>query len=205
MSVIKDKNTNVKLNKAKKDKNDEFYTQYADIEKEIDAYLSFNPDLFRDKTVLLPCDDPNWSNFTRYFVQNFLKLGLKRLISTCIADSQLGRGKLLIIDNPFNKQHHQNWQLDGIVYIDDIISDKSKVALKELPCQYLLGDGDFRSQEIANFAAQSDIIITNPPFSLFREFMDWGVKTGKQFSIIGNMNAITCKKFSLLSKRIKFG
>lgn len=203
MSARKDKNTNVKLNKAKKDKNDEFYTQYTDIEKEIDAYLSFNPDLFRDKTVLLPCDDPNWSNFTRYFVQNFLKLGLRRLISTCIADSPLGKGKLLIIDNPSNKHHPQNQQLDSVVYIDDIISDKSKVMLKELPCQSLLGDGDFRSQEITNFAAQSDIIITNPPFSLFREFMDWVIRAGKQFSIIGNMNAITCKEIFPLIKENK--
>lgn len=203
MSARKDKNTNVKLNKAKKDKNDEFYTQYADIEKEIETYLSFNPDLFRDKTVLLPCDDPNWSNFTRYFVQNFLKLGLRRLISTCIADSPLGKGKLLIIDNPSNKHHPQNQQLDSVVYIDDIISDKSKVMLKELPCQSLLGDGDFRSQEITNFADQSDIIITNPPFSLFREFMDWVIKTSKQFSIIGNMNAITCKEIFPLIKENK--
>ena len=79
MLSLKDKNTNVKLNKAKKDKNDEFYTQLSDIEKEIETYLSFTPDLFRDKTVLLPCDDPNWSNFTRYFIQNF-----KKTLSTLI-------------------------------------------------------------------------------------------------------------------------
>ena len=172
MSSLKDKNTNVKLNKAKKDKNDEFYTQYADIEKEIDTYLSFTPDLFRDKTVLLPCDDPNWSNFTRYFIQNFKRLGLKRLISTCVAGEPLDKGKLLIVNKSSNSENNlltPNNQLSGVVSIDEVITDSlsSKIELQELPYQYLLGDGDFRSQEVTDFATQTDIIITNPPFSLF--------------------------------------
>lgn len=179
MSSLKDKNTNVKLNKAKKDKNDEFYTQVSDIEKEIETYLSFTPDLFKDKTVLLPCDDPNWSNFTRYFIQNFKRLGLKRLISTCVAGELLDKGKLLIVNKSSNSENNlltPNTQLRGVVSIDEVITDSlsSKIELQELSYQYLLGDGDFRSQEVADFATQSDIIITNPPFSLFREFMDWG-------------------------------
>lgn len=205
MSSLKDTNTNVKLNKAKKDKNDEFYTQLSDIEKEIETYLLFTPDLFRDKTILLPCDDPNWSNFVRYFIQNFKRFGLKRLISTCVASEPLGKGKLLIINSGSDNNkslRNQNAQLSGAINIDDVITDSSssKVELKELPYQYLLGDGDFRSQEVTDFAALSDIIITNPPFSLFREFMDWVIKTGKQFSIIGNMNAITCKEIFPLIK-----
>ena len=101
MSAIKDKNTNVKLNKAKKDKNDEFYTQYTDIEKEIEAYLEYNPNTFKDKIILLPCDDPNWSSFTQFFINNFEKLGIKKLVSTCIAskyNSNSDKGKILIID-----------------------------------------------------------------------------------------------------------
>lgn len=207
MSSLEDTNTNtnVKLNKAKKDKNDEFYTQLSDIEKEIETYLFFTPDLFRDKTVLLPCDDPNWSNFIRYFIQNFKRLGLKRLISTCITNEPLGKGKLLIVNRDYDSNNNlmkPNMQLSGVVSIDDIINDNlsSKIELQELSYQYLLGDGDFRSQEVTDFATQSDIIITNPPFSLFREFIDWVIKTGKLFSIIGNMNAITCKEIFPLIK-----
>lgn len=205
MASLKDTNTNVKLNKAKKDKNDEFYTQLSDIEKEIETYLSFTPNLFSNKTILLPCDDPNWSNFTRYFIQNFKRLGLKRLISTCVTREPLGKGKLLIINSGSDNNKsliNQNAQLSGVINIDDVIADGSseKIELKELPYQYLLGGGDFRSQEVTDFAAQSDIIITNPPFSLFREFMDWVIKTGKLFSIIGNMNAITCKEIFPLIK-----
>lgn len=140
MSSFKDKNTNVKLNKAKKDKNDEFYTQLSDIEKEIETYLSFTPDLFRDKTVLLPCDNPNWSNFTRYFIQNFKRLGLKRLISTCVAGEPLDKGKLLIVNKSSNSENNlltPNTQLSGVVSIDEVITDSlsSKIELQELPYQ----------------------------------------------------------------------
>ena len=183
---------NINLNKAKRDKNDEFYTQYADIEKEIYAYLDFKPNLFKNKTVLLPCDDPTWSNFTRYFLENFEKLGLKKIISTCIANqtnkllaNKRQNGKILTID----RHNYKSFQ------------DASKIPDKLI--QDLAGDGNFRSSEVTELAKKADFIITNPPFSLFREFMDWVVKAGKQFSIIGNMNAITCKEIFPLIKENK--
>ena len=185
---------NINLNKAKRDKNDEFYTQYVDIEKEIEAYLDFEPNLFKDKTVLLPCDDPTWSNFTRYFLENFERLGLEKIISACIANkanklpaNKLQKGKILTID----RHNYKSFQ--------DVPEIPDKLI------QYLVGDGDFRSSEVTELAKKADFIITNPPFSLFREFMDWVVKTGKQFSIIGNMNAITCKEIFHLLKKIKYG
>lgn len=143
------KNSN--LNKAKKEKNDEFYTQYHDIEKEMNAYLEYDANTFRGKTVLLPCDDPEWSNFTKYFAQNFTRLGLKKLIST--GYSYNGRGKVFTIDANIN---------------NDMIID-----VNALKWDYLDGDGDFRSDEIKKLRNEADIIVTNPPFSLFREFIDW--------------------------------
>ena len=165
------KNNN--LTSAKKAKNDEFYTQYADIEKELQAYLDKNPNVFRNKIVLCPCDDPGWSNFTKWFAQNFKTIGLKKLISTSYNPG--GKGKLFWIDRDIDG--------DGKIDINDLQS-----------CE-LQGDGDFRSQEVTAIRDQADFIITNPPFSLFREFMDWIWKgPGLQFLVIGNMNAITYKE-----------
>mgnify|MGYP002739775922 CR=1 FL=1 len=182
------KNTN--LNKAKENKNDEFYTQYADIEKEIESYLKANPTIFEDKTVLLPCDDPTVSNFTRYFVNNFEKLGLKKLISTSFANSYLNEtnGKVLVLSKA------------------DFTNRNIKES-KEIQYSLLRGDGDFRSDEITSFRNEADIIITNPPFSIFREFIDWLVKADKSFLIIGNMNAIGYKKvFPLIQKnKVRLG
>lgn len=156
--------TNSDLRKAKTGKNDEFYTQYDDIEKEIGLILDYNPRFFRGKTVLLPCDDPEWSNFTRYFMDNFEKFGLARLISTSYSRDG-GQGRILDIsaDNYSNK----------------------------LSWQSLKGDGDFRSEEVTNYLSQADVVITNPPFSLFREILAWVLKADKLFSLVGNMNAIT--------------
>ena len=170
------KNSN--LNKAKKEKNDEFYTQYHDIEKEMNAYLEYDVNTFRGKTVLLPCDDPVWSNFTKYFAQNFTRLGLKKLISTGYAiDGE--RGKIFTVDSDING--------DGIIDIDN------------LKWGYLDGNGDFRSDEVKKLRDEADIIVTNPPFSLFREFLAWVVEASKKFVLIGNMNAITYKEsFSLI-------
>ena len=194
------KNTN--LGAAKAAKNDEFYTQYADIQKEINAYLEYNPDTFRDKTVLLPCDDPEWSNFTRFFAQNFERLGLKRLISTSYAveskrykyyeptlfetESPLfDIDKTRIKGKIFELTHDTNQ--NGVIDIDD------------LEWHYLEGDGDFRSKEVCKLRDEADIIVTNPPFSLFREFLAWIISAGKQFLIIGNRNGITYKEvFSLI-------
>ncbi len=189
--------TNQNLSKAKKEKNDEFYTQYPDIQKEINAYLEYNPNVFRGKTILLPCDDPEWSNFTKFFAQNFENFGLKKLISTSYAveskkikqweptifetenpnydaDKSRTNGKIFVLDHDTNQ--------NGIIDIDD------------LEWKYLEGDGDFRSDEVKKLRDEADIIITNPPFSLFREFLAWIMEAGKQFLIIGNVNAISYKE-----------
>ena len=163
---------NSQLHKAKKEKNDEFYTQYHDIEKEMNAYLEYDANTFRGKTVLLPCDDPEWSNFTKYFAQNFTRLGLKKLISTGYA---IGGGKIFTVDVDING--------DGVIDIDD------------LKWEYLEGDGDFRSDEVKKLRSEADIIVTNPPFSLFREFIDWIIGAPKQikFSLVSNLNSVICK------------
>lgn len=195
---------NSNLTEAKRTKNDEFYTQYHDIEKEISAYLEYNPDVFRGKTVLLPCDDPEWSNFTKYFAQNFERFGLKKLISTSYAeDSKTYKGynqpTLFEINNPqFDKiKATRNGKIFTLFH--DTTSDH-KVNLDDLEWHYLEADGDFRSAEIKKLRDESDIIITNPPFSMFREFLAWIVDARKQFVIIGNMNAITYKEVFPLIK-----
>lgn len=161
------------LRSAKKAKNDEFYTQYQDIQTEINAYLDYNPDLFKDKTVLCPCDDPEWSNFTKFFAQNFKAFRLKKFISTSYNPGRMGK----------------------IFWIDRDVNGDGKIDINDLQWDWLVGDGDFRSQEVTAIRNQVDFIITNPPFSLFREFMDWIWKgPGLQFLVIGNMNAITYKE-----------
>ena len=161
---------NTNLGAAKAAKNDEFYTQWNDIENEMQAYLEYNPDVFRGKTILLPCDDPDWSNFTKYFAERFEQLGLKKLISTSYA-ADGGNGKVFILEGENGPQ----WG-------------------------YLAGDGDFRSDEVTALRDEADMVITNPPFSLFREFMVWLVEGGVEFSAIGNMNAIACKEIFPLIK-----
>lgn len=198
---------NSNLAEAKRVKNDEFYTQYHDIEKEVSAYLEFNPDVFRGKTVLLPCDDPEWSNFTKYFAQNFEKLGLKRIISTSYAvDSKnYKRGYKPTAFETSNPQFDKNKSTkNGKIFT--LSHDKTgdhKVNVNDLEWHYLIGDGDFRSDEIKKLRDESDIIITNPPFSLFREFLAWTVEAKKQFVIIGNLHAITYKEVFPLIKENK--
>lgn len=185
------------LGNAKRARNDEFYTQFQDIEKEMNAYLEFNPDVFRDKIVLLPCDDPEWSNFTKYFAQNFETFGLRKLISTSYAPNSkpqdidwqpslfeqesphfdevktVSRGKIFTL--------HRDTTGDGVIDVED------------LEWSYLEGDGDFRSDEIKALRDEADIVITNPPFSLFSEFLTWIMEAQKLFVIVGNQNAITYK------------
>lgn len=195
---------NENLSKAKEAKNDEFYTQYHDIEKEVSAYLEYNPDVFRGKTVLLPCDDPEWSNFTKYFAQNFETFGLKKLISTSYAPEskryKFGYVPTLFeteaphFDADKSKTHGRIFVLDHDVTGDGVIN------FEDLEWQYLEGDGDFRSKEICKLRDEADFIITNPPFSLFREFLAWIIEADKQFLIIGNMNAITYKEVFPLIK-----
>ena len=195
---------NTNLSNAKNAKNDEFYTQYYDIEKEISAYLEYNPDVFRGKTVLLPCDDPEWSNFTKYFAQNFERFGLKKLISTSYAvDSKTyKRGYQPTLFETSDPQYDENKTVkNGKIFT--LTHDKTgdcKINVDDLEWHYLAGDGDFRSAEITKLRDEADLIITNPPFSLFREFLAWIVEADKQFSIIGNMNAITYKEVFPLIK-----
>lgn len=165
---------NTKLSKAKTAKNDEFYTQYYDIEKEIQAYLEFNPDVFKDKTVLLPCDDPEWSNFTRYFAQNFTRLGLKKLISTSFAPknkSDITYQVTLFGENGPIYDKTKSSQQGKIFTLTKDNNTDGVIDLDDLEWAYLAGDGDFRSDEIKTLRDEADIIVTNPPFSLFREFL----------------------------------
>ncbi len=189
---------NSNLSNAKNAKNDEFYTQYHDIEKEVAAYLEYNPDVFRGKTILLPCDDPEWSNFTKFFAQNFDRFGLKKLISTSYApDSKTYKGHyeptLFEQNNP--QYDKEKTTKNGKIFT--LSHDKSgdgKIDVNDLEWKYLAGSGDFKSHEIVRLRDEADIIITNPPFSLFREFLGWVVQADKQFLIIGNINAITYKE-----------
>jgi len=222
---------NNNLTSAKKAKNDEFYTQYSDIEKEINAYLEFDENVFKNKTILLPCDDPEWSNFTKYFAQNFERFGLKKLISTSYAHNSKNyngdyQPSLFETEDP---QYDETKTItNGKIFT--LTKDKNKngvINFEDLQWQYLNGDGDFRSEEIKKLRDEADIIITNPPFSLFRDFLAWivgkqeipllrggtegdGVDTSKttppsqkQFLIIGNMNAITYKEVFPLIKENK--
>ena len=194
---------NSNLGAAKAAKNDEFYTQYADIQKEVNAYLEYNPDTFRDKTVLLPCDDPEWSNFTRFFAQNFERLGLKKLISTSYAveskkykdyEPTLFETESPLFDEDKTRTHGK------IFVLERDVNGSGRIDIDDLEWHYLDGDGDFRSPEVCALRDESDVIVTNPPFSLFRELLAWIVGAGKGCLIIGNMNAITYKEVFPLIK-----
>jgi hypothetical protein len=198
---------NENLGNAKKAKDDEFYTQYHDIEKEMNAYLEYNPDVFRGKTVLLPCDDPEWSNFTKFFAQKFQDLGLNKLISTSYAPNSK---PLEIPYQPtlFELENEQfdeaKTQANGKIFT--LTKDKTGdgiINVEDLEWTYLKGDGDFRSEEIKALRDEADIVITNPPFSLFREFMSWITEADKSFVVLGNINAITYKEVFPLIKENK--
>ena len=198
---------NENLSKAKNAKNDEFYTQYHDIEKEINAYLEYNPNVFEGKTILLPCDDPEWSNFTKFFAQNFERFKLKKLVSTSYAPESKNiktnyQPTLFEVNDP---QFDKNKTIvNGKIFTltQDNTGD-GKIDVNDLEWSYLEGDGDFRSKEIIKLRDEADIIITNPPFSLFREFLAWIVEAEKKFVLIGNMNAITYKEVFPLIKNDK--
>lgn len=189
---------NKNLSNAKNAKNDEFYTQYPDIEKEVNAYLEYNPDVFRGKTVLLPCDDPEWSNFTKYFAQRFQHLGLKKLISTSFApDSKAANTPFqpTLFETNSPQYDRDKAHAKGKIFI--LESDRTgdgRIDVDDLQWQYLEGDGDFRSREVCALRDEADVIVTNPPFSLFREFVAWIMEAEKEFLIIGNVNAITAKE-----------
>lgn len=190
---------NKKLTEAKSARKDEFYTRYHDIEVEVLAYLDYNPDTFRGKTVLLPCDDPEWSNFTKFFAQNFERLGLKKLISTSYAvNSKNYRIKYMpsLFEQDSTLFDVNKTRIRGKKFIleKDITGD-GKINHDDIEWQYLEGDGDFRSNEIKQMRDEADIIVTNPPFSLFREFMGWIFEAKKQFLVLSNVNAITYRDF----------
>jgi hypothetical protein len=184
------------LNAAKSAKKDEFYTQFVDIEKEMNAYLEYDKNVFKDKTVLLPCDDPEWSNFTKYFAQNFQKFGLKKIVSTSYAPSVRSlreQPSLFEVESPiFDKEKSET--KGKIFTVSRDVNNDRKIDVNDLEWDYLKGDGDFRSPELCQLRDESDIIVTNPPFSLFREFLAWIIEGQKKFVILGNVNAVTYKE-----------
>ena len=184
-----------KLVEAKKAKFDEFYTQYEDIQREINAYVEYDPNVFRDKVVLLPCDDPEWSNFTRFFAQNFVSLGLKKLISTSFA-VESKRDKYYQV-SLFEEQSPifdvKKTRTHGKIFVLERNSD-NYVDIENLQWKYLKGDGDFRSKEVTKLRDEADIIVTNPPFSLYREFISWVFEKEKKFLVIANKGSVTYKE-----------
>jgi hypothetical protein len=209
--------TNILLHKAKKSKSDEFYTQYGDIQKEIEAYLEYNPDVFRGRAVYCNCDDPFESNFFRYFALNFKRIGLKKLLTTSykpspIANTQLelfgndrtltkSKGRPKITANKFIINEVGDIDGDGEFSLKDVALQLKKN--KQNEWTPLDGDGDFRSKESISLLKQSDFVITNPPFSLFREYIKQLVDYDKKFLIIGNINAISYKEVFPLIKEDK--
>lgn len=167
--------TNKFLRQARKAKSDEFYTVLSDIEKELKHYKSH----FKDKVVLCNCDDPRVSNFFHYFSYNFEKLGLKKLITTCYKNADM---------NLFSR--HNEEQAIYLEYEGDKNNNRVPDP-EEIGIRPLQGDGDFRSEECIELLKQADIVVTNPPFSLFREYVGQLVEYDKKFLVIGTWNAIT--------------
>jgi hypothetical protein len=209
------KSLNRSLHAAKSAKQDEFYTQYVDIQKEVEAYLEFDPDTFRGKVVYCNCDDPFESNFFKYFAANFNKLGLKRLITTSYDGSPIaGQGTLFPEYNEGNGKrqkpkalavildHVKDEDGDGAANVNDVelFLKRNKAARTALTADDQCPGGDFRSAECVALLTQADIVVTNPPFSLFREYVAQLVEYGKNFLIIGNKNAITYKEIFPLIK-----
>lgn len=196
---------NAILGAARKAKQDEFYTQWVDIEREINAYLEYDKDVFRDKTILLPCDDPEWSNFTKYFALHFADFGLKKLISTSYAPQSNAGGafyQATLFETSSPAYNAEMSMTKGRVFtlVSNDASGDGRIDIDDLQWQYLEGDGDFRSPEVTALRDEADVIITNPPFSLFREYVSWVFGGGKLFSMIGHQNAITYSEvFSLIA------
>ena len=169
---------NKDLNNAKAAKRDEFYTRLEDIENELKYYRHH----FKGKTILCNCDDPRCSNFFRYFTLNFEVLGLKKVIATCYKNQDVD----LFSQHECEKAVYQIYEGDK--------NHNRKVDDEEIEVKYLEGDGDFRSKECVALLEEADIVVTNPPFSLFREYVALLVQHNKQFLIIGNKNAIKYKE-----------
>ncbi len=178
------KASNKLLQKAKKLKSDEFYTQLSDIESELKHYKNH----FKDKVVYCNCDDPRVSNFFKYFSSNFKELGLKKLISACYRNQEIDLFSSKKTENGFYSEYEGEKVKKDVINNDKIDIIRFK------------GDGDFRSKESIELLKQSDIVVTNPPFSLFREYVAQLIKYDKKFLIIGNINAITYKEIFKLIK-----
>ena len=191
---------NSNLQRANKEKNDEFYTQLVDIEKELMHYKGH----FRNKIVFCNCDDPYESNFFKYFAMNFNYLGLKKLICTSYDNSPIAYTQLSFLDGVEKTISNNNrkaykieitevldYNRDGAVDLSDI---KYLLQNNKNSLTLLKGNGDFRSEECTKLLKQADIVVTNPPFSLFREFLSQLMGCSKKFIIIGNQNAITYKE-----------
>ncbi len=208
---------NRNLINAKRAKNDEFYTQFSDIQKEVEAYLEYNPNVFRGKVVYCNCDDPYESNFFRYFVLKFKKFGLKQLITTSYKPSPIAntlipllgddktltksKGRPKVNANKFIINEVGDVNGNGEFNLNDVAMQlKANKHNEWMPIE---GNGDFRSDECMDLLKQSDIVITNPPFSLFREYIKQLVDYGKKFLIIGSLNAITYKEVFPLLKENK--
>ena len=176
-------NTNTYLQSAKRTKNDEFYTPFEVIEEELLNYI----EQFTNKVVLCNCDDPFESDFCKFFIYNFKKLNLKKLICTSYGESKLIKSLSL---------HNNKGYVLQVEEIDEdlLINKTYKEIIKNLEVKELAGNGDFSSKECLNFLEEADIIVTNPPFSLFRQFVSLLFSYRKKFLIIGNMNAITYKE-----------
>lgn len=175
---------NTHLQRANKSKNDEFYTQLSDVEKEVRHYKEH----FKGKVVFCNCDDPHISNFFHYFSHNFEQLGLKKLITTCYKNQ-----------NPGLFSEHNSERAIYLEYNGD--KDGNKVPdPKEIGIKQFKGDGDFRSEECIELLKQADIVVTNPPFSLFRDYVTQLVKYEKKFLSVGTWNAITYKEIFKLIK-----
>jgi len=184
---MENKSSNKTLRKANKEKNDEFYTQLSDIEKELRHYKEY----FKNKTVFCNCDDPRISNFFHYFSYNFENIGLKKLIATCYKSQNAD----LFTENKSEKAIY-------LEYTGDKNGDNIPNP-EEIGINHLKGDGDFRSKECVELLKQSDIVVTNPPFSLFREYVAQLIEQDKKFIIVGNQNSITYKEIFKLIKENK--
>ena len=195
------------LQDAKNKKNDEFYTQFNDIQNEINAYIEYDKNVFRDKVILLPCDDPEWSNFTRVFVLNFEEYGIKKLISTSFANESKNvnwEWTPTLFETSDPQYDIKKTKCKGKIFtLDRNENSTEPVSIDNLKWKYLEGTGDFRSEEVKQLRDEADIIITNPPFSLFREFLSWIIEGKKDFLILGSQNAITYKEVFPLIKENK--
>lgn len=185
--------SNEALSRAKTVKNDEFYTLYEYIQKEINTYLEYNPDTFRDKVVLCPCDDPEWSNFTKFFAQNFEILGIKKLISTSYSmaakkEKYEQYHQMTIFETMFPQYDEEKAFSRGKIFtLTRDVNKSGTIDYDDLEWQYLEGDGDFRSDEVKKLRDEADIIVTNPPFSLFKEFVPWIIEADKKCLFIGQI------------------